>query len=206
MPDLDVFDLGTSNVGTLLAGRLAVDFANAPSYPGAPFQELSWEELVSFLEVARIVSKERGASLLSLAQTNPQAASALLSRATRLRKGLREACGALVRNSEVTAQATEPINQVLRITEGHDELVHRDGAWKLEFIPREGGLDWLLAAIARSAAEVLTEEDARLRICANPACGLFFCDNSRTHRRRWCSMAVCGNRHKVASFARRRES
>jgi len=206
MPDLDVEDPGTSNVGALLAGRLAVDFANAPSYPGAPFQELSWEELVSFLEVAGIVSKERGASLLSLVQTNPQAASALLSRAIRLRKGLREACSALVRREEVTAQATEPINQVLRITEGHDELVQRDGTWKLEFIPREGGLDWLLAAIARSAAEVLTEADARLRICANPACGLFFCDNSRTHRRRWCSMAVCGNRHKVASFARRRES
>jgi predicted RNA-binding Zn ribbon-like protein len=69
-----------------------------------------------------------------------------------------------------------------------------------------------LAAIARSAAELIVEgPNAPVRLCANPACRLFFYDDSRTHRRRWCSMAVCGNRHKVASFlrrhtARRRES
>jgi predicted RNA-binding Zn ribbon-like protein len=189
----------------LLGGRLAVDFANAPSYPAAPYAELSWEELILFLQAARIVSSERGAELLSLPQIDPASASLLLARAIRLRDALREALGALVRKSRVSPVCAAPINEVLRITEGHDELVQREGAWRLEFVAREGGLDWLLAAIARSAAEILMEgTDARVRICANPACGLFFCDTSRTHRRRWCSMAVCGNRHKVASFARRR--
>ncbi len=195
------------SIVALLGGRLAVDFANAPSYPGAPFRELSWEELVSFLEVSRIVSRERSVTLLALSQTDPKTAQALLSRATRLRDGLREAFSAMVRKEQVASDWVEPINQVLRITEGHDELVQGEGAWKLEFIAREGGLEWLLAAVARSAAEILTEgAEARIRVCANPGCGLFFCDTSRTHRRRWCSMAVCGNRHKVASFARRRAS
>jgi len=196
-----------NSVVALLGGRLAVDFANAPSYPGAPFRELSWEELVSFLEVSRIVSRERSVMLLALSQTDPKTAHVLLSRATRLRNALREAFGAMVRKERVAGDWVEPINEVLRITEGHDELVQEEGAWKLEFIAREGGLEWLLAAVARSAAEILTEgADARIRVCANPGCGLFFCDTSRTHRRRWCSMAVCGNRHKVASFARRRAS
>jgi predicted RNA-binding Zn ribbon-like protein len=98
----------------------------------------------------------------------------------------------------------EPINEILRITEGHDELLYRAGAWQIEFVAREGGLDWLLAAVARSAAELVAEgAKARLRLCANPNCGLFFYDKSRTHRRRWCSMAVCGNRNKVAAFARK---
>jgi predicted RNA-binding Zn ribbon-like protein len=193
------------HIVVLLGGRLAVDFANAPSYPGAPDHDLSWEGLVTFLEVSRIVSADRGAELLTLSQSDPRAAFSVLSRAVRLRDSLRRTFGAMVRKERVVPEWVQPVNEVLRITEGHDELVHNDGSWKLEFIAREGGLEWLLAAIARSAAEILVEgAEARIRSCANPGCGLFFCDTSRTHRRRWCSMAICGNRHKVASFARRR--
>jgi predicted RNA-binding Zn ribbon-like protein len=98
----------------------------------------------------------------------------------------------------------EPVNEILRITEGHDELVREGEIWRLQFTARESGLEWLLAAIARSAADLLVEgADAPIRRCANPSCRLFFYDHSRTHRRRWCSMARCGNRHKVASFMKR---
>jgi predicted RNA-binding Zn ribbon-like protein len=188
----------------LLGGRLAIDFANIPSYPGAPAQDLSWEELIAFLQAAQIVSAERGASLFALSGSDPGTAQALLSRSVRLRDGLRKAFGAMVRKESIAREWAEPINQILRITEGHDEMVFEGSTWKMEFQAREGGLDWLLAAIARSAAEIIVEgAQARLHICANPGCGLFFSDNSRTHRRRWCSMAICGNRHKVASFARR---
>jgi hypothetical protein len=166
----------SADIVVLLGGRLAVDFANAPSYPGAPFNDLSWEEFIGFLEAARIVSTERSDQLLALPETDP-----------------------------IAPKWTKPINDVLRITEGHDELTEIDGRWRLHFFARETGLDWLLAAIARSAAEIVIEGDAaKVRVCANPACGLFFCDKSRTHKRRWCSMAICGNRNKVASFARRR--
>jgi predicted RNA-binding Zn ribbon-like protein len=191
----------------LLGGRLALDFANIPSYPGAPAHHLSWEELIVFLQASRIVSPERGSTLLALSGSDPDAAQTLLSRSTDLRDSLRRIFGAMVRKEEIAPEWTEPINRILRITEGHDELVLAESGWKLEFIARESGLDWLLAAIARSAAETIVEgAQARLRICANPVCGLFFSDHSRTHRRRWCSMAVCGNRHKVASFARRHTS
>jgi predicted RNA-binding Zn ribbon-like protein len=191
----------------LLGGRLAIDFANAPGYPGIPLEDFSWEQLVSFLEAARVVSRERGLSLLALPQNDPQAANEILSRATRLRESVRRALGALVRSEHVAAQWIEPINEILRITEGHDELVPDSLGWKLEFMAREAGSDWLLAAVARSAAEILTEgAKACVRMCANPACGLFFCDKSRTQRRRWCSMAICGNRHKVASFAKKRRT
>jgi predicted RNA-binding Zn ribbon-like protein len=191
----------------LLGGRLAIDFANAPSYPASPFPGLSWEELVLFLEAARVVSPERGAALSALSQSDPQTAQMVLARAIRLRDALREVFAAMVRKERLAKDWVAPINEVLRITEGHDELVQDGFAWKLEFMAREGGSDWLLAAIARSAAEIIVEgPSAQLRRCANAACGLFFCDTSRTHRRRWCSMAVCGNRHKVASFARRRAS
>ncbi len=184
----------------LLGGRLSVDFVNATP----PNAELSWERLIHFLESTDIVSAERGAQLLTLPQS---AAEALLLKSRRLGYALRKAFAAMLRKQKMAREWIDPVNEILRITEGHDELVGQDGAWKIEFIAREGGLDWLLAAVARSGAEIIAEgARARLRLCANPHCGLFFYDNSRTRRRRWCSMAVCGNRSKVAAFARKHAS
>jgi len=187
----------------LLGGRLSVDFANA----SASNTELSWEHLILFLESTDIVSSERGAHLLSLPQSDLQAAQALLQKAWRLGTALRKVFAAMIRKQRILAEWIAPINEILRITEGHDELIGQDNSWKIEFVAREGGLDWLLAAVARSGAEIVAEgARARLRVCANPSCGMFFYDNSRTRRRRWCSMAVCGNRSKVAAFARNHPS
>jgi predicted RNA-binding Zn ribbon-like protein len=187
----------------LLGGRLSVDFVNA----SPPNAELSWDHLIHFLNSTNIISAERGTQLLGLPQADPQAAGSLLLKATRLGFALRKAFTAMLRKQRMAGEWIEPVNEILRITEGHDELVGQDSNWKIEFVAREGGLDWLLAAIARSGAEIISEgTQARLRLCANPHCGLFFYDDSRTHRRRWCSMAVCGNRSKVAAFARKHAS
>ncbi len=58
----------------------------------------------------------------------------------------------------------------------------------------------VLGDIARDAAELLgTSQRSRLRICPGPGCGGRFTDDSPAGRRRWCSMAVCGNRSKAAA-------
>jgi predicted RNA-binding Zn ribbon-like protein len=58
----------------------------------------------------------------------------------------------------------------------------------------------VISDIALDAAEVLgTELRDRLRICPGPGCGGRFADESPAGRRRWCSMAVCGNRNKAAT-------
>jgi predicted RNA-binding Zn ribbon-like protein len=187
----------------LLGGRLAIDFVNTTPANDA----LSWERLIQFLEATGIVSAERGTQLLALPESDLPAAEGLLHKSQRLRSALRKAFAALLRKQKIAMEWVEPVNEILRITEGHDELVSVAGGWRMEFIAREGGLDWLLAAVARSGAEILSEGTrASLRLCANPHCGLFFYDTSRTHRRRWCSMAVCGNRNKVAAFARKHSS
>jgi predicted RNA-binding Zn ribbon-like protein len=186
----------------LVAGRLALDFANISSAG-----DLSWGDFVTFLIDAHLVSQDRAARLLPFLTTEPRAVDAVLLRTLRLRESLRAIFACIVDQEPFPTSWAEPVNEILRITEGHDELVFREGAWSLEFVAREGGLEWLLAAIARSAAELLVEGPAApIRRCANPSCGLFFYDDSRTHRRRWCSMAACGNRHKVASFVRRHSS
>ncbi len=191
-----------------LGGRLAIDFANLPSLPASPAASgLSWEDLIGFLRETKIVSSDRAAELLNLTETDPHSAFELLSRAGRLRDALRMACLALTQGNRIARDNVQAINAILRITEGHDELIESTRGWRLEYVARESGLDWLLAAVARSAAEIIVEGEAsRVRLCANHGCSLFFYDSSRTHKRRWCSMSLCGNRHKVAAFARRHNS
>jgi predicted RNA-binding Zn ribbon-like protein len=184
----------------LIAGRLALDFANTASSP----RNLSWDDFVSFLTVSRAVTSDRGAQLRNLVLSEPHAVEAVLAKILLLRESYLAIFSAIARRKPFSKALAEPINQILRITAGHDELVQQGEFWRLQYIAREQGLEWLLAAIARSAAELLVEgPDAPIRRCANPKCRLFFYDDSRTHRRRWCSMATCGNRHKVAAFLER---
>ncbi len=187
----------------LIAGRLALDFANTASSAHA----LSWEDFISFLASARVVTEDRATRLRSLAQSEPEAVASVLQKILRLRESLLAIFSSIVRKKPFVKSLAEPINEILRITEGHDELTEQGETWRLEYIAREEGLEWLLAAVARSAAELLVEgPEAPIRRCANPKCRLFFYDDSRTHRRRWCSMAVCGNRHKVAAFFQRNQN
>ncbi len=168
---------------------------------------MSWTEFVLFLVNSQVVNAERGDRLESLERTEPAAVDAVLLKILRLRECVRAVFSAVEERREFPKSWVAPINEILRITEGHDELMAREGRWRLEFIAREGGLEWLLAAIARSAAELIVEgHHAPVKRCANPDCGLFFYDDSRTRQRRWCSMAVCGNRHKVAAFLKRKSA
>src|SRR5260370_41085934 len=137
----------------LLGGRLSLDFVNA-----APANaSLSWAHLIRFLESASIVSTERGTQLLGLPQSDPRAAEALLLKARRLGSALHKVFAAMLRKPRIAGEWVEPVNELLRITEGHDELVALDGVCKIEFIAREGGLEWLRAPVARAAAEIIAE-------------------------------------------------
>lgn len=64
----------------------------------------------------------------------------------------------------------------------------------------------LLVPVAQCIAGLMTEGDTSLiKCCANPPCTLWFYDCTKTHRRRFCSAAVCGNRVKVAAFRLRQQ-
>lgn len=58
----------------------------------------------------------------------------------------------------------------------------------------------LLPRIAAACARFICEADFRhVRNCEGPTCTLFFLDVSKSHKRRWCAMEVCGNRAKAAA-------
>jgi predicted RNA-binding Zn ribbon-like protein len=62
----------------------------------------------------------------------------------------------------------------------------------------------LLLPLARSLAGLVCSEDfTNVKACEGPACTLLFVDRTRGRVRRWCSMAVCGNRAKQAAHRKR---
>jgi len=66
--------------------------------------------------------------------------------------------------------------------------------------------DRVLGPVARSAADLLTSPEVpQLRECASGTCSWLFVDRSRTHRRRWCDMKVCGNRAKARRHYQRQK-
>lgn len=197
---------GSSSTSPISANRLCLDFANLPYTSGDPLpHQTSWLELIDFLAEKNVISGARIEELRTLTENDPKAAGTLLRQAKRLGDAMRSAFLAMLSAETIRNEWAVPINEILAITEGHDELQpDQAGGWKLGFSGRHEGLDWLLAAIARSGAELIAQgRKSGLQRCGNPRCQLLFYDDSLTHRRRWCSMALCGNRSKVAAFARR---
>ncbi|WP_030210625.1 CGNR zinc finger domain-containing protein [Streptomyces bikiniensis] len=64
-----------------------------------------------------------------------------------------------------------------------------------EFADPARGPGW---TAARDYLDLLRTAPDRIRACAHEACILHFFDTSRNGTRRWCSMAVCGNRAKAS--------
>jgi len=59
----------------------------------------------------------------------------------------------------------------------------------------------LLLPIAQSMSDLICQiEFVRIKNCEGPTCTMWFNDVSKNHTRRWCSMAVCGNRAKAAAY------
>ncbi|MFC5184509.1 CGNR zinc finger domain-containing protein [Actinomadura harenae] len=90
-----------------------------------------------------------------------------------------------------------PLNAVL--AHGSRRPLLRDGEPASEVVT--GDPEWTPAWIAAAdLVRLLGERRERVRKCANPDCVLWFYDLTKNGSRRWCSMAVCGNRTKTARF------
>ena len=102
----------------------------------------------------------------------------------------------------------EPLNQLLERDEQHGQIVANvsgDGSvFELRANRRWQSAESLLMPIAEALARLVCDEDFEMvKACEGPACTLLFADHTRGHARRWCSMAICGNRAKVAAHRKR---
>jgi predicted RNA-binding Zn ribbon-like protein len=114
-----------------------------------------------------------------------------------LRSSLRAHTGAPI--PEARAEEIDVVAARLPLRVGFDSM----GDARLR--PAPGGVPGALAAIlAEVARAVETGSWSRLKACSAERCQWVFYDRSRNRSGRWCSMRVCGNRHKTRRYRRRR--
>ena len=105
-------------------------------------------------------------------------------------------------------QELAPLNRLLQRDETFRQISHhreRSGErFALRALRRWRAPESLLLPIAEALAKFVCEEDfARVRVCEGHLCTLVFADHTRMGARRWCSMAICGNRAKQAAHRKR---
>jgi predicted RNA-binding Zn ribbon-like protein len=101
-----------------------------------------------------------------------------------------------------------PLNRLLERDEAFSQISRpsrSDGdRLELRMTRRWRSPEALLLPIGEALARFVCEEDfANVRACGGHSCTLVFADRTRRRARRWCSMAVCGNRAKQAAHRKR---
>jgi predicted RNA-binding Zn ribbon-like protein len=184
---------------------LAIDFANTIHAAGDPTGTLhSWGDLIDFLELRGAVTRSEGVLLRVMGETEAHRCGVAFDQGIRLRETVRAMLDAMAVRRPLRARWVAEVNEALGWGAGADRLVRHETGWRLGFAPDLTDPLRALAPIARSIADLAASgRSVEIRKCANPRCVLYFRDTSRTRRRRWCSMAVCGNRMKVAAHVRR---
>ncbi len=89
-------------------------------------------------------------------------------------------------------------NAVVQV-EAHDAKTFRR-TWPLNWSQPKS----VFGLIAETGLQLICDCDLSLvRKCESPDCVLAFYDTTKNHKRRWCSMDVCGNRHKATLHRRK---
>jgi predicted RNA-binding Zn ribbon-like protein len=196
-----------------IADALGLDFLNSLATPVDT--EVDWMDdgdgFLAWLQQARLVPAETLKTLS--AQAMPGEFDNVAAQARSLREWFREFVrmrkGRALTREDV--HELEPLNRLLERDEGFGRIVVHDQAsvsgLELQMMRRWRSPEALLLPIGESLAKFVCEEDfSNVKACEGPACTLMFVDHTRGHGRRWCSMAICGNRAKQAAHRNRIKS
>ena len=182
-----------------VADDVALDFLNTeyglPSDRheclGSDQQVLDWLARAGLMAAAAVAPSMKRGALLAAALDLRQSARKLVER--RKAGAVGDPAG---------------LNRVLALGRVHQELVWKKGqAPKVIQHRTQAAVEAVLVPVAEAIAKLLADGDFDLvRNCESADCTLWFYDRTKSHHRRWCSMAACGNRAKVAAFRARQQS
>jgi predicted RNA-binding Zn ribbon-like protein len=193
-----------------IADDPGLDFLNSIAVPVDAV--VDWiddgDGLLSWLDQARLVPRDALDALR--AQALPGELDKVADRARTLREWFR----GFVRNhmgrplAAADLRELEPLNRLLERDEAFGQVVaHPDGdsaPFSLRMMRRWRTPESLLLPIGEALAQlVCTEDFSHLKACEGHPCSLMFIDRTRGRARKWCSMAVCGNRAKQAAHRNR---
>jgi predicted RNA-binding Zn ribbon-like protein len=193
-----------------IAGDLALDFLN--SVATAIDVPVDWlddgDGLLSWLAQAQLVSAA------VLRQARSQSSLGELNKVAEQARELREWFRGFVerhRGRPLTRDDLKKLERLNRLLERDDSFsqiapaASKEGnAFELRVMRKWRSPEGLLFPIAEAIARFVCSEDfAYVKACEGPTCTLFFADQTRSRARRWCSMAICGNRAKQAAHRQR---
>ncbi|HZH11936.1 MAG TPA: ABATE domain-containing protein [Microvirga sp.] len=184
----------------LIGEAIALDFANTSSGRGGPhhldhLQEpihvVAWAEHVGILDSA---TAKRARTLI---KQEAKTLRDLLPKAIRLREAIHR-IGAAIAVGDTPRQADlQTVRAACASAIAAADLVPRDEGFRWTWPVDPPVVQTILGPIALSAAGLLREGDlSRLKKCGGEHCGWLFFDLTKNNSRRWCDMAVCGNRQK----------
>ena len=193
-----------------VADALGLDFLNSVATPSdTPVDWIdSGEGLLAWLEQASLVPA--GALEELRAHARPAELDRIAARARDLREWFRtfvqERKGRPLAAADL--RELEPLNRLLERDEAFQQIVAREPAGgaplELRVTRRWRTPASLLLPLGEALASFVCEEDfSDVKACEGAACTLLFADHTRGRARRWCSMAICGNRAKVAAHRER---
>jgi predicted RNA-binding Zn ribbon-like protein len=196
-------EFGGVRLPDAVAGHPALEFCNTRAGWGEPAPK----EYLTSADVLALWCLERGLlpaatvdAVRGLAAADPAAGSALLATALDLREAMYA-----VALGERSGPAWDVVAAHAARARGACRLVVAGTAagsparWELD---PPATAEAPLLAIGHAAGELLTTATGTaVGACPGTGCGWLFTDPRR--RRRWCSMAACGNREKVRRHARR---
>jgi predicted RNA-binding Zn ribbon-like protein len=193
-----------------LADSLGLDFLN--SVATLADTSVDWlddgEGLLRWLAQAKLVPAE------TLAELKARAIPGELDKVADQTRALREWFRGFVRKHmgrPLTPKALielAPLNRLLERDEVFSQISrHRYGKsddLELRRMRRWRSPESLLLPIGEALATFVCQEDfANVKACEGHSCTLVFADHTRRRARRWCSMAICGNRAKQAAHRNR---
>ena len=179
-----------------LGGRPALNFVNT--------RRERWRRDVDcLLSVDEVVEWLVRAGLLPQPMRAP---ASVLGEARELREAIDSGVRAAVARTRVDPAAIDLIDDWLTLAGSRPALL-TDAAGRpvLSERPRASSPRRALGMVAYDAARMLGSpaERGRVRICGSDTCSARFYDRSPAARRRWCSMALCGNQAKARRFRER---
>jgi predicted RNA-binding Zn ribbon-like protein len=193
-----------------IADALGLDFLNSIATPvDTPIDWLdSGDGLMSWLAQAKLVPAD------ALDELKARAMPGELDNVADQARALREWFRGFVRKhmgrplAPKALRELEPLNRLLERDEAFSQISrHRhNGGDRLELhvMRRWRSPESLLLPVGEALAKFVCEEDfANVKACEGRSCTLVFTDHTRRRARRWCSMAICGNRAKQAAYRNR---
>lgn len=186
-----------------------LDFLNSVATPvDTPVDRIEdGEGYLRWLEEARLVPAD------VLREMRRSALPGELDRVADQARDLREWFRGFVRRRMGRRLTTEalaelkPLNRLLERDETFKRIAPGRGrkqAFELQTLRTWRDPEALLLPVGEALARLVSTEDfSQVKACEGPTCTLLFADHTRGRARRWCSMAVCGNRAKQAAYRRR---